>query len=83
MKRFLTFALMLGLLCTASVFPASASSDAVSDEVITQVIGALGIMTGDENGDLNLSDNVTRAEFARMLVATSSYKDKVSADSRL
>lgn len=83
MKRFLTFALMLGLLCTASVFPASASSDAVSDEVITQVIGALGIMTGDENGDLNLSDNVTRAEFARMLVATSSYKDKVSAVSNV
>ena len=54
MKRFLTFALMLGLLCTASFFPASASSDAVSDEVITQVIGALGIMTGDENGNLNL-----------------------------
>ena len=83
MKRFLTFALMLGLLCTASVFPASASSDAVSDEVITQVIGALGIMTGDENGDLNLSDNVTRAEFARMLVAASSYKDKVSAVSNV
>ena len=83
MKRFLTFALMLGLLCTASVFPASASSDAVSDEVITQVIGALGIMTSDENGDLNLSDNVTRAEFARMLVATSSYKDKVSAVSNV
>ena len=83
MKRFLTFALMLGLLCTASVFPASASSDAVSDEVITQVMGALGIMTGDENGDLNLSDNVTRAEFARMLVATSSYKDKVSAVSNV
>ncbi len=83
MKRFLTFALMLGLLCTASFFPASASSDAVSDEVITQVIGALGIMTGDENGNLNLSDNVTRAEFARMLVAASSYKDKVSAVSNV
>lgn len=83
MKRFLTFALMLSLLCTASVFPASASSDAVSDEVITQVIGALGIMTGDENGNLNLSDNVTRAEFARMLVAASSYKDKVSAVSNV
>lgn len=83
MKRFLTFALMLCLLCTTSVFPASASSDAVSDEVITQVIGALGIMTGDENGDLNLSDNVTRAEFARMLVAASSYKDKVSAVSNV
>lgn len=39
----------------------------------------MSIMTGDENGNLNLTKNVTRAEFARMLVAASTYKDKVSA----
>ena len=36
-------------------------------------------MTGDENGNLNLSSNVTRAEFAKMLVNASIYKDKTAA----
>lgn len=79
MKRLLCAALLLSLLLTSLAVPASASAGTVSDEVIEQVIGALGIMTGDEKGNLNLSSNVTRAEFARMLVAASSYKDKVSA----
>lgn len=78
MKRLLSAVLSAAILCTLFAVPASASSQAVSDEVIEQVIGALGIMTGDENGELNLSANVTRAEFARMLVAASSYKDKVA-----
>ncbi len=36
-------------------------------------------MTGDENGNLNLSSNVTRAEFAKMFVNASIYKDKTAA----
>ena len=79
MKKLLSFVLSAVLICTAITLPASAASDTASDAVIEQVIGALGIMTGDENGDLNLTKNVTRAEFARMLVAASTYKDKVSA----
>ena len=79
MKKLLSFALSAVLVCTAITLSASAASDTASDAVIEQVIGALGIMTGDENGNLNLTKNVTRAEFARMLVAASTYKDKVSA----
>lgn len=83
MKRFLSAALALTLCCAAFLPTASAASDTVSDSVIQQVVGALDIMTGDENGNLNLSANVTRAEFARMLVAASPYKDKVSAVSNV
>ena len=36
-----------------------------------QVLSALDIMTGDENGNLNLSAPVTRAEFVKMLMAAS------------
>ncbi len=39
-----------------------------------QTIRALGIMTGDSAGNLNLGGNVTRAQFAKMLVNASSYK---------
>lgn len=36
-----------------------------------QVLSALDIMNGDENGNLNLSAPVTRAEFVKMLMAAS------------
>ena len=70
---FLTVCLTCGLLA----FPASAAE---SDSGAVQTIQALGIMSGDGNGNLNLSGNVTRAQFAAMLTAASSYKDSVSTE---
>ena len=32
-------------------------------------------MSGDENGNLNLTQNVTRAQFAKMAVSASVYKE--------
>ncbi len=46
---------------------------AFADSVTT--VQVLGIMTGDEQGNMNLSSPVTRAEFSKMLVASSSEKD--------
>ena len=83
MKRIFCFLLSAAIACSVLTLPAFAASDTVSDTVIEQVIGALEIMRGDQNGNLNLSNKVTRAEFARMLVAASSYKDKVSAVSNV
>lgn len=83
MKRIFCFLLSAAIACSVLTLPAFAASDTVSDTVIEQVIGALEIMQGDQNGNLNLSNKVTRAEFARMLVAASSYKDKVSAVSNV
>ncbi len=34
-----------------------------------------GIMIGDENGDLRLEDNITRAEFCKMICVTLGFKD--------
>ena len=45
-----------------------------------QTVQALGIIVGDGNGNMNLSAGVTRAEFTKMLVAASSYKDSISSD---
>jgi len=44
-------------------------------------LGALGIMNGDENGNLNLDRNITRAEFTAMMIRASRFKDSVSTES--
>ena len=42
-----------------------------------ETVRALGILSGDESGNLNLSSPVTRAEFVKMMTAASTYKDGV------
>ena len=67
----LALCLSLGLLCTGA-WAASGSSK-------LEAIRVLGILEGDESGSLNLSGQVTRAQFAAMLAAASPYQDSVSA----
>ncbi len=76
MKRLLS--LLCAALLLAGVTPPAFAAGSASDAVIEQVVRAAGIMQGDESGALNLSATVTRAEYAKMLVAASPYKDKVS-----
>jgi hypothetical protein len=40
----------------------------------------MGILVGDTSGNLNLTGNVTRAQFAKMMVAASSYRDSIGED---
>ncbi len=68
----LTVCLVLGL----AAAPASAADSAT----IQATVQALGIMVGDENGSMNLSANVTRAQFCKMMVAASVYKDTVDEE---
>ena len=70
-RKLVSLLLALTVLASLPILPARAadSTDAVS------LVQALGIMTGDQNGNLNLSRNVTRAEFAKMLVSASSFKN--------
>ena len=75
-KRILAFLLTLVLLAAAAA-PAFALEE---DSAVIRTVKALGIMVGDENGNLNLSANVTRAQYAKMLVAASKYKDSISPD---
>ena len=70
----LLLALVLALACAAPALAAEENDTAV------QTVRALGIMIGDENGNMNLSGNVTRAQFAKLLVASSKYRDSISPD---
>ena len=67
----LCLCLTLGLLCTGA--------GAVSGSSKLEAIRVLGILEGDESGNLNLSSQVTRAEFTVMLAAASPYGDSVSS----
>ena len=79
MKKALSLVLVLCLMAGLLAVPAAAADGSVSDAVAT--VRALGIMTRDENGNLKLEKNVTRAEFSKMLVAASSYRDTVGGSS--
>ncbi|MEA4921165.1 MAG: S-layer homology domain-containing protein [Clostridiaceae bacterium] len=76
---FVLLCLMLSLLSAFAVVQAQ-DTPAATEE---QTVRALGIMNGDENGDMKLSGNVTRAEFAKMMVAASIYKNDVGKNTNL
>ena len=67
MKRFFA-ALLAACLSLALVLPAAAAGTAPSLEDASQAVTALGILSGDGSGNLNLSAKVTRAEFVTMAV---------------
>jgi len=77
MKKILAVVLSLALMVPGI----SSVSVADTTSIVEKTVQALGIMTGDENGDMNLSKTITRAEFTAMLVSASSYKDRISYSS--
>ncbi len=76
-------ALVLGLVLALSLYLPAGAAAQVSEDTVVQVVTAIGILNGDGSGDLNLSGNVTRAEFATMLVRASSLKDSTAAVSNV
>ena len=71
----LTAALALALSLAA---PGALAADG---DTMLETVRVLGILSGDENGDLALSSPVTRAEFVKMMTAASTYKDAVGTGS--
>lgn len=74
-KRLISLALTAALSLTLFTTGALAADLDTKSETIR----ALGIMTGNETGDLNLLNQVTRAEFAVMMTAASSYQDTIGS----
>ena len=69
MKKIISFVLAAAM--SLSTLPALA--DWNNDEDIMSLLSELNIMVGDDDGNLRLDDNVSRAEFAKIAVASSSY----------
>lgn len=76
MKKRAVMALCLIMLL--SCLPLSTQAASGDETTIKQVVGALGIITGDQQGNLNLSSSVSRAEFAKMMVCASNLKSSIS-----
>ena len=76
MKKIISVFLAL-LTAFGSVCPVFAVENfaGLSKERVIDIVRALDIMRGDQNGNLNLESKVTRAEFVKMAVAASTYKD--------
>ena len=73
-KRIITLLLcmVLALSLATAVLAQTSQADA------ERLLGVLGIMNGDANGELHLERSVTRAEFSKMLVCASSFKDSIT-----
>ncbi len=74
MKKLLYGITLLMLTCCLTVTAFASTTDALVQQTVQQ----LEIMNGDQNGNMNLEDSVTRAEFTKMLVAASSMKDEAN-----
>ena len=79
MKKLIS--IIIAFVIVLSCFSATAMT--ASQVQIESLMKALSIMNGDENGNLNLSDSVTRAEFSKVAVASSSHRSDVSSQSRI
>ncbi|MBE6994348.1 MAG: S-layer homology domain-containing protein, partial [Ruminococcaceae bacterium] len=72
MKKLLSAGIILALMTSLLALSSSAAPD-LEGEVLP-VLGILGVMNGDERGELNLTAPVTRAQFVKMAVACSALK---------
>lgn len=84
MKKMLSI-ILVGVLLVASLpqigsVPtyAATSNTTASTQLVKDTIRALGIMTGDSKGNLNLNRLINRDEFVQMMVNASPYKDAES-----
>ncbi len=68
MKKLLTAAIAICMVL------GSMSAFAVSDKVVFDIT-SLGIVTGDEQGNLLLNEEITRAEFAKMMINLRGYAE--------
>ncbi len=71
MKKKPLISALAAAVLSLSLLPAAAAASPVGIQEMGQVLAALDIMTGNENGDLMLSRQVTRAEFTKLVVAAS------------
>ena len=74
MKKLISILLTIAMIMTCG-FSVSAATDPES-AICIETLTALDIFIGDENGDLNLNDDVTRAEFATLVTRVLDIESK-------
>ena len=69
---------LTALVLALSLVPAALAAENTQEEA-AQVLAALDIMVGDENGDLALGRSVTRAEFTKMVIEASPQRESAGS----
>lgn len=77
MKKRICAALLAACLSLVLAVPAWAASPSVSTDEAVRVINVLGIMSGDANGNMNLTSPLTRAEFITMAMKATPGGDRI------
>lgn len=78
MKRILALIITAFVLTGTFVFPVVSAAEV--DDGILALLSELNIMSGDPDGNMRLDDYVSRAEFTKIAVASSSYKNSVATN---
>ncbi len=78
MKKIISILIIVSILCTSLFQTGFALSD-----YEREVLSALSIIQGDPGGNMRYSENVSRAECAKIVVAASTYRDMVDKDSKI
>ena len=78
MKKMIALLLSVCLLAGLLALPAAAEDGGTVDAV--SMVRALGIMVGDQNGEMNLSSGLTRAQLAVVLTRLSGNPEHVLAE---
>ena len=83
MRKILTLTLALCMIFSLFTGTISAGAAEINQGQMQMLLKSLSIMQGDENGDFHTEDFVTRAEFAKVAVASSQWRNSVSKVSRV
>lgn len=78
MKRILSIILILSFMFSLCAFNANAEThwaQSISEELVK-----IGIVSGDESGDLKLDNNITRAEFVKVINKAFGYTNKADSN---
>ena len=74
-----TVSVLLAFLLLLPMIPKGIAAAVSPEDTALRVARSLEIINGNEKGDLMLDKQVTRAEFVKMALSASSYKDRASA----
>ena len=79
MKKFISYFMILCIVLSVCVIPQTAFGATNINDGALGLLSYLNIMSGDPDGNMRLDDAVSRAEFSKMAVMTSSYKNSVAS----
>lgn len=80
-KRIIAFTLFLCILFSCSI--GASASVPYTQGFATELIRDMDIMVGDSSGNMNLDSNLTRAEFTKIAIAASKYKNSVAHGAKI